>query len=167
MFLMLRSGVCSSGKEEKKSCFAHSSKSHGWHSPNKTTLPVEEITTYNVVMIMPVRMCTQVHEFLKNTYSVAVTFDYRLKSSLNPQTHSRLVAAGFPEHAGNVSVIYMTWLCWSSGLSGFILCGSSLRSVWSKQTFICIDLLICVVVSIGSLPLSPLFSCHFTWSFWL
>lgn len=93
----LRSGVCSSGEEEEeKSCFAHSSKSHGWHAPHKTTLPVEEITTYNAVMIMPVRMCTHVHGFLKNTYSVAATFDYRLKSSLDPRTHSRLVAAGFP-----------------------------------------------------------------------
>lgn len=67
MFLehfLLKSQVCDTGKEEEeeKSCFLHSNKSHGWYIPTKTTVPVEEITTYSMCVHTPPRV-SQKHTF--------------------------------------------------------------------------------------------------------
>lgn len=111
-------------------------------------------------------MCPHVHEFLKkHIFSSWLHWTdlkefknncnlYCVKSAKVHKTQSQLVAAGFLERAGNASLSCVMGLCWSSGLSGFIPCGSSLRSVWSKHAVICIDLLSSVPVQLVILPSS-------------
>lgn len=164
------SQVYNSGKEEEeKPCFPHSSQSHGWHAPTKssTAWGRDHMQCSNDNACLHVHTCPWKSK--SHIYGTQKPHVYCVKSTpeLSEHTHSQVVAAGFVVHAGNASVIHDV-ITSSSSLSGSNLCASSqARSVWSKQTVICGEywlakLFASAVICIDLLSSS---TCH--WGFWL
>lgn len=132
--------VCNSGNEqEEKSCFPHSCKPHGWHSPIKTTLAVEEIATYNTDWICLSSCCTRPWAAKKkHRFSVWLhqrhlqnLYNYCVRSAAEILWTRQHTPAWLQPVFCSMQEMYlseMMWLRCSSGLSGFILCESSLRS---------------------------------------